>query len=168
MAMPIYMTILKAGVPIVKGDVTARGHEGWIEVSSVSMGSARHGPNPAPGKDMPSVSDVVITKPQDSTSTWLFRQALQGEGVTVQIDFMKAAEISSTPYLTIKLQEALISSYQLSGQRGGGSLAPMESITLNFTKITFDTQGNGPDMSGHAAASIDGWNANKPATKRAH
>ena len=95
------------------------------------------------------VSEIVVTKSMDSASPALFHQSLNGEGVTIQIDFVKSGG-NKSPYLTYTLQSALISSYQP---------GTTESLMLNFTKMTFDTQGTGPDVSGHAEGLMRRWNA---------
>ena len=40
-------------------------------------------------------------------------------------------------YLTITLDNTLISSYNISGHGGGDHTAPMESFSLNYTKIEY-------------------------------
>jgi type VI secretion system secreted protein Hcp len=155
-AMPIYMRIAKNGLPIITGDATANGHEKWIELSSAQMGTFRsiapNGPSASTG------SEIVITKSMDSASNALFRQSLNGEGATIQIDFVKSGENEST-YLTFTLQNALISEYQPSRSGQG---RPTESLTLNFTKITFNIH-DGPDISSHAEVIMRGWDA-RPST----
>ena len=140
--MPIYMRITKKGQPVLTGDVTEKGHEKWIELLSVQMGQF---------KSIATVSEIVITKSMDSASMALWNQSLYGEGLTIQIDLVKSGE----PYLTYTLQNALISGYQP---------GPTESLTLNFTKMTFDAHGTGPDVSGHAQGFMKGWNAS-PGTR---
>jgi type VI secretion system secreted protein Hcp len=148
-AMPIYMRITKNGLPVITGDATAKGHEKWIELSSVQIGQSR---SMAPNGEVPdTVSEIAITKPMDSASMALWKQSLDGEGVTIQIDFVK----SGGTYLTYTLQNALISGYQP---------GHTESLSLNFTKMTFDTHGTGPDVSGHAAGFMKGWTAS-PGTR---
>ena len=140
--MPIYMRITKKGLPVMTGDVTEKGHEKWIELLSVQMGQF---------KSIATVSEIVITKSMDSASMALWNQSLYGEGLTIQIDLVKSGE----PYLTYTLQNALISGYQP---------GPTESLTLNFTKMTFDAHGTGPDVSGHAQGFMKGWHAS-PGTR---
>jgi len=143
--MPIYMKMTRKGLPVVTGDATAKGHEKWIELSSVQMGVSRSistAPDPAASA---TASEITITKSQDSASMALWKQSLWGEGMTIQIDLVK----SGRPYLTYTLQNALISGY---------TPGPMESLSLTFTKMTFDTHGTGPDVSGHAAGFMKGWN----------
>jgi type VI secretion system secreted protein Hcp len=151
-AMPIYMRITKKGLPVMTGDATAKGHKRWIELSSVQMGVSRS--STAPDGDAPvrSLSEIVITKSMDSASPALRQQSLNGEGVTIQIDFVKSRET----YLTYTLQDALISSYQ------PGSTT--ESLSLNFTKMTTDMHGAGPDISSLAGVLMRGWNAS-PGTR---
>jgi type VI secretion system secreted protein Hcp len=152
--MPIYMRITKNGLPVIKGDATAKGHEKWIELSSAQMGQSRFtatNRGNAREETGPVISEIVITKAMDSASTALFHQSLNGEGVTIQIDFEKSGGNNST-YLSFTLQNALISSYQVN--RSG---SPTENITLNFTKITFDMHGAGPDVSDQAKVRLMGW-----------
>jgi type VI secretion system secreted protein Hcp len=156
-AMPIYMKITKNGLPVITGDVTAQGHEKWIELLSAQMGqfksnAANKGDTREASK--PTVSEIVITKAMDSASSALFQQSLHGEGVTIQIDFVK----SDSTYLTFTLQDVLISGYQTSSSR---SDRPTESFTLNFTKIAFDMHRT--DVSDHAETLMRGWDAD-PAT----
>ena len=65
--MPIYMQYDSGKI---KGDVTAAGHEDWIELSSFVWGVGR-GISSAPGKvadreaTAPCVTDVAVTKELD-------------------------------------------------------------------------------------------------------
>ena len=51
-----------------------------------------------------------------------------------------ASGANADDFLKIKLEDVLISSYQLAGASGGGDDRPTESLSLNFTKIEFDYQ----------------------------
>jgi type VI secretion system secreted protein Hcp len=156
--MPIYMRITKNGVPIIRGDATAKGHEKWIELLSAQMGQSRSiATNRGNTREAsaPIMSEIVITKLMDSASTALFQQSLNGEGVIIQIDFVKAGGNQST-YLTFTLQNALIFGYQPGASR---SDRPTENLTLNFTKMTFDMHGTGQDVSDHAKVLMRGWDA---------
>jgi type VI secretion system secreted protein Hcp len=143
--MPIYMRITKNGLPVINGDATAKGHEKWIELSSAQMGQSRSMVDTNSGNtgeaSASRISEIVITKALDSASTALFQQSLNGEGVTIQIDFVKPGSTT----LSLMLENALISGYQVGGNRPG----PTESLTLNFTKITFIDYA-GPDVSHQA------------------
>lgn len=136
--MPIYMNY-----DGIDGSVTAAGHEKWIELSSCQMGVNRHVTNPT-GRGVnreaaaPAVSEIVITKIQDCASTGLFRASLWGEGKKVKIDFCKTDKDKIEPYLQFELENTLVSSYNVSGAGGTTGNRPMESLSLNFTKITFN------------------------------
>src|SRR6516165_9612035 len=137
--MPIYMKI-----DGVDGSVTAAGHEKWIEIESAQVGTHRHVTN-ATGRGVnreasaPAVSEIVVTKSTDCASTGLFRLSLHGEGKKVKIDFVKTDKDKFEPYLQLELENTLVSSYSVSGHGGDNHQRPMESLSLNFTKITYVT-----------------------------
>ena len=131
---PIYMQY-----GTIQGDVTATGHEHWIEVNSFQFGISRTISAPTGGSadresSAPSVSEITITKPMDSSSPNLLNEALQGEGQTVTIDFVKTGGTGQPlTYVEYKLENTLISGYSVSS----GGENPTESISLSFTKFTF-------------------------------
>jgi type VI secretion system secreted protein Hcp len=129
--MPIYVQYAK-----IAGDVTATGHEKWIEVNSFQFGVGRGISSPTGGSSdressAPSVSEIVVTKPTDVASTKLFNESLQGEGEDVTIDFCKTDKGKLETYLTYTLTNTMISGYSLSS----GGDRPMESLSFNFTKV---------------------------------
>ncbi len=137
--MPIYMKY-----DGIDGDVTATGHEKWIELQSCQLGINRHVSQPTGrGVDReasaPAVSEIVVTKMTDAASVNLFKASLFGEGKTVKIDFCKTDKDKFEPYLQLELENTLVSSYS---QSSGGD-RPMESLSLNYTKITFNNIGMG-------------------------
>jgi type VI secretion system secreted protein Hcp len=129
--MPIYIKY-----DTVEGNVTAKGHEKWIEVNSFQWGVGRGISSPT-GKaadreaSAPSVSEITVTKATDIATTKLLDAALQGEGVTVVIDFCKTDKGSLELYLEYTLTNCMISGYSLSS----GGDRPSESLSLNFTKV---------------------------------
>jgi type VI secretion system secreted protein Hcp len=137
--MPIYMEYEG-----ITGSVTADGHKKWIELHSCQLGINRHVTS-ASGRGtnreaaIPSVSEVVITKDLDCASTSLFKASLWGEGKKVKIDFCKTDKDKWETYLAIELENALISSFSTSGTGGDGNARPMESLSLNFTKVIYVT-----------------------------
>jgi len=137
--MPIFMQY-----DGIKGQVKAPGFEGYIELNSAQMGvhrnvttSSGHGGNRE--ASTPSVSEIVVTKDQDAASSDLFKASLAGEGKKATIAFVKTSTDGKKyeKYLTIELENTLISSYNLSGHGGAAGSSPMESLSLNFTKITY-------------------------------
>ena len=148
--MPIYMGIFEKPNVLdksFKGEVKAKGYEGWIELESAQIGISRNMSNPT-GRGSnregtaPTVQEIVVTKNQDSVSTALFRAALDGSGKLIVIAFVKA---DASAYLKIVLQNTLITSYSVSGHGGVSHDRPMESLSLNFTKVTYETLPQSPD-----------------------
>ncbi len=142
--MPIYMKY-----DGIDGNVTATGHEKWIELDSCQLGVHRNITNPTGRGEnreasVPAVSEIVVTKQGDAASTNLFRAALWGEGKKVKIDFCKTDKDKFEPYLQLELENCMVSSYSTSGHGGDAHAKPMESLSLNFTKITFNTIGMDP------------------------
>jgi type VI secretion system secreted protein Hcp len=147
--MPIYMGIFQQPNVLdrkFRGGVTAKGFEGWIELESAQVGMHRSIRSPT-GRganreaSQPGVQEIVIAKLQDAVSTALFRESLRGEGRLIVIAFVK----EDTAYMTLVLQNTLISSYSISGHGGAGHSAPMESFSLNFTNITYEPSPKSPD-----------------------
>ena len=85
------------------------------------------------------VAEVVITTLQGEHSTELFKRSLWGEPFSAEIVFQKDGK----PYMKIKLTNALISSFSVSGHGGGADSKPLESWTLNADKIEYETFGGG-------------------------
>ena len=119
----------------IEGDVTAEGHEGWIECESLDWGVQRaiHTPTGrAEGRESaaPSVSEITINKLVDKASPNLFADACVGRERGVKIDFVRIGEAMQT-YLEYELSNSLISGYSVSadGER------PTESVSFNFTRI---------------------------------
>jgi type VI secretion system secreted protein Hcp len=129
--MPIYVQYGS-----IKGDVTAEGHVGWIEVNSFQWGVGRGISSPTGGSSdreasAPSVSEIVVTKPTDIATVNLLSEALEGEGQDVTIDFCKTDKGQLNVYLSYTLNNTMISGYSLSS----GGDRPQESLSFNFTKI---------------------------------
>ena len=128
-----------------RGEVKAKGYEGWIQLQSAQLGTNRHTTTPTgrgTNREASATQDIVITKLQDSVSTALYKEALRGEGKLIVIAFVKE---DGTTSMTLVLQNTLISSYNVSGH-GGGDLRPTESLSINFTKMTFEMSPTSPDI----------------------
>ncbi len=134
--MPIYMNYDSLAV---KGDATAANWEGWIELKSFQFGVGRGISSPTGGSadresSAPSVSEITVSKDQDSSTGPLLTAALQGEGVTVIIDFVKTSSGQLVKYMEYTLTNTMISGWSTSS----GGDRPSESFSLNFTKVQVD------------------------------
>jgi type VI secretion system secreted protein Hcp len=130
---PIYMKIEG-----IDGDVTVQGHEKEIELHSFQFGVSRSLTAPTGGQDRessaPSISEITVTKTMDKASPKLFGEALVGTGKNVEIFFVLTGQDKVLTYAKYTLENCMISSYSVSS----GGDRPMESLSLNFEKITFE------------------------------
>ena len=130
--MPIYVKYAA-----IDGDVTAEGHDKWIEVNSFQWGVGRGISSPTGGSSdressAPSVSEIVVTKPTDIATVKILDESLHGEGQDVTIDFCKTDKGKLNVYLSYTLNDTMISGYSISS----GGDRPQESCSFNFTKIS--------------------------------
>jgi len=150
--MPIYM---KYGD--VKGNVTSGDHKDWIELTSCQFGTGRPmtmssgGATNREAGATPNVSEIVCSKVNDDSSQQLFNESITGESVSTTIDFCQTSKGGALQtYLQLTLEKCMISGYSLSS----GGDRPMESLTLNFTKITYKyTKFSGENKLGSPATS---------------
>jgi type VI secretion system secreted protein Hcp len=127
----------------IKGLSKVTGHEGWLNADSMAFGVGRSIPQPTGGKSKrepspPSVSEVTFSRAADQASPELFAQACGGESLgTCTIHLIQVSGSETRVYLTILLEEAMVSSFSASS--GGDN--PMESVSVNFTKVSvqYDT-----------------------------
>jgi type VI secretion system secreted protein Hcp len=140
--MPIYMKV---------DGITGMGtgpHKGWIVLESCQLGVHRMststtGAGANREASAPSVSEIVVTKKTDVASTALFRESLSGTGKKVQIDFVKDGDKAEVPYMTIILENTMVSGFNV-GHGGGVEKRPVESLSLNFTGISYATTPTAP------------------------
>lgn len=140
---PIFMNY--AGIT-GDGSTISCGGSNSVEISSFQWGVGRTISSPTGGSSdressAPSVSEIVVTKPTDSSSPLFLKEALSGEGKTVQIDFCKTHDGNQTPYLQFTLTNTLVSKYSISS----GGDRPTESLSLNFGKMTMTVASQTPN-----------------------
>jgi type VI secretion system secreted protein Hcp len=152
--MPIYMQF-----PNATGAVSAKGFQGWIELTSASFGMDRPSDSrvgtagySATGKLQ--VHNITVTKPTDGASPQLTIAALQGTfDKTVTVAFVTTSQSGMVNFMSYKLTNAGIASAQTTaGQQG----LPSESYSLSFGQIQFTF--NNMDQSGKSSPTITGYN----------
>ena len=122
----------------VKGQVTEDKHKGWIELNSFQFGVGRAVSSGAGGQTRestaPSISEIVVSKLNDKASPKLYEDSLAGTfDSKVTIEMTQTTKKATETYLKIELEACGVSSYSISS----GGDAPMESLSLNFTKIQY-------------------------------
>ena len=115
-------------------------HKNWIDIESWSWGASSVGSanggvwkttnGGAAGREAssPSVSEIVVTKNQDASSPALMKAVKPKRG-----QLTNKTNRGGTEYYKVELTDILVSSVQSSS----GGDRPMESLSLNFTKITY-------------------------------
>lgn len=122
----------------INGNVTTKGHEGWIDIKSARFSCHRqikldvgHGADRE--TSIPHFNEVVITKHTDISSADLFTHMLKGDAIpTVTLDVCNTADEVSA-YVQYHLSDVMIS--QLNDFIPGASCQPLETLSLHYTSI---------------------------------
>ena len=102
-----------------------------IEIESWSWGMNQTGTFSTPGRA--NVHDFTIAKTLDKASPKLYQACAEHQPLDqVTVEIFRPGS-SSDVYMTIKMENAIISSVQ----PGGSGAAPMDNVTINFQKVTF-------------------------------
>ncbi len=123
----------------IKGSSAVEGHAGWINVDSVSFSVGRQVMLQAGGKSKrevssPAVSQVGFSRISDQASPELFFQACGGVSLgTCTVHLLQVVENKPQVFVTILLEEALISNYSTTSNGD----TPHETFAVSFTKISF-------------------------------
>ena len=115
----------------IDGEVSARGHDAWINVLSISHSISRGAESSATARSsgMASFSDITVTKEMDKSSPKLAEAVASGRMIP-NVAFELTS--NSGTYLKYELKNVMVTSYSMSGN---ASDRPMESISLNFEEI---------------------------------
>jgi type VI secretion system secreted protein Hcp len=132
--------------PKVEGESADSKHKGEIELESYSWGvhnasSALQGGGAGAGKSVP--MDFTFTKKNDKSSPRLAQAVAMGDHFKTAIVTVRKAGGQQQEYLVFTLNDVFISSFQTSGS-GNGAL-PMESFSLNFSKMVQEYKEQKPD-----------------------
>ena len=84
----------------IKGSVTTKGHEEWINVQSFQFGVGRGISTPVGNSknreaSSPSISEVTFTKEMDQSSPYLFNEGCVGKSLKAVFHFCRTAADTS-------------------------------------------------------------------------
>jgi type VI secretion system secreted protein Hcp len=123
----------------IKGESTDSKHKGEIDIESFSWGLSQTGSGHrggGSGAGKVDVTDISISKVVDKSSASLMLACANGKHIPKgKITVRKAGE-NPLEYLTVDLENILVSSYQTSGANTGD--VPTEAIALNFVKVKLE------------------------------
>jgi len=141
--MPIYMKF-EGAKPAVPGNVKEAGRADWVAVESVQFGGIGGGMGGVgtsrERSESPRLKEIVFTMPMNASAQALWSNSVQGTPMKVLVDFLAGEGKPSDLYLSMVLEEAMISSFSVSGSGGTGG-SSMASASLNFAKITSEAKG---------------------------
>jgi type VI secretion system secreted protein Hcp len=135
----------------MQGSVTTQGFENQSELNSFQWGVSRSIGTAASGatareSSNPTVSEITVTKLADAASPDLANYALAGQlNKKFTIHFTTTTAGQVTEFLKHELENVGLSQFSVSS---GGDL-PMESMALNFTKITTTFTPMDPSVAGN-------------------
>jgi type VI protein secretion system component Hcp len=118
-------------------DVTAAGHEKWIELTSCQFGNSRHIPMVAGNmqnreSSSTSIMDVTVTGALEKAWADITKWILSGRGgKKIEIDFVST---NNNIYQQLVLHNSLMSSLSMST---GGNDRPLISASIDSTKIEY-------------------------------
>ena len=123
----------------IKGESTDAKHTSWIRCDSASMPVFRSIPNGAVDqqrtKGETTLGDCSISRQLDMSSPKIMLACAQGTFYTaVNLDFTTTIGGNAENYLTFVFNNAVITSYSVSGNDSGMPL-PSESMSINFTGV---------------------------------
>jgi type VI secretion system secreted protein Hcp len=130
----------------VEGDSDDRNHKGEIDVHSFSWGesqAATGGTGGGGGSGRVSFQDFQFTMSVNKASPVLMAACATGKHFKEAKLTCRKAGGGGVEFLTIKMNDILVSSYQTAGSAGDD--IPADEIALNFAKIEVafsDTKGN--------------------------
>ena len=124
----------------VDGESGDAKHKGEIELESFSWGESNsggfaHGSGGGAGKV--SMQDFHFVMKLNKASPKLMFACAAGEHIKSGILVARKAGGEQQEYLTVKMTDVLVSSYQTGGS-GQSDIVPMDQISLNFSKIEFE------------------------------
>ena len=127
----------------IKGESLDEKHKDKIEIDSFSWGVSNEGNmgrGGGGGTGKANFQDLHFTKQTDKSSAKLVGAAASGEHIKkATLTARKAGgKAGQVDYLKITLEDVMISSFQTGGNSGGNSSIPVDSFSLNYTKIKYE------------------------------
>ncbi|MEJ2670375.1 MAG: type VI secretion system tube protein Hcp [Gammaproteobacteria bacterium] len=136
----------------IKGESSDSGHQGWMDVESVTWGIGRsiNSSTSTQGDRESSnavISDLHITRYMDKATPKLFIESCCGTGKEVKINLTKTGKGGGADvFMEYTLKNALISNYSVSASSQDTN-RPSETLTISFVDVEvkytpYDEDGN--------------------------
>jgi type VI secretion system secreted protein Hcp len=131
----------------IKGESTDAKHKDELDIESWSWGETLARPagtGSGRGAGKVSMQDFHFVMRMNKASLALMKACATGEHIKEATLTARKAGKGQQEYLTFKLHDVLVSSYQTGGSEGGG-VVPTDQVSLNFAKIEIDYKQQKPD-----------------------
>lgn len=126
------------GIP---GESQDKNHPNEIEIESYSWGVSNTGSlgsGGGGGAGKASFTDMTFTSLASAAGPLLAAACATGRHIANALLTVRKKGGGGFEFITIKLQDVIVSSYQQSGAADGHDDRPTEAFALNFGRITFD------------------------------
>lgn len=130
-------------------DAQYKGSEGWIQIDSWSFGESQTGTmayGGGGGAGKVQMQDFHFTMRMNTASPKLFLACATGEHFKKATVHARRAGKTQQTFLSVIYSDCLVSSYNTSGS-GAADVVPIDSISLNFSKIEVEYKEQKPDGS---------------------
>ncbi len=124
----------------VDGESADDKHKGEIDVLSWSWGASQAGTmqyGGGGGAGKVQMQDFSFTMRMNKATPKLVLHCASGEHIKTAVMVARKAGKQQQEYLKLTFTDILVSSYQTGGT-GDGDVVPIDSISLNFSKIEFE------------------------------
>lgn len=131
----------------IKGESTDAKHKDEIEVESFSWGATNPGTfasGGGGGAGKVNFQDIHFTSRASVASPNLMLACATGQHIKSAILTVRKAGKEQQEYYSVKISDALVSSYQSGGSEGSSAL-PVDQFSLNFAKVEFEYKSQKPD-----------------------
>lgn len=134
--MAIYMKI-----DSIKGDVTAKNYQNWIELDDYNFSSSKNIINRSGNLNnrtisLPTLSQLVALKKTDCSSPLLFSNSCQNKSLGTIMIHNNRTSNQLESYLEIKLYDAILSFYNINSWNNSGENSDAEEeIRISYGKL---------------------------------
>lgn len=147
----------------IKGESHDEKHKDEIDVLSWSWGMTQSGSMHAGGgggSGKADVHDITFTKWVDKSTPNLMRTCCNGAPIKDAILVVRKAGKNPLEYITIKMENVIITSVSTGGSGGEDQLT--ENVTLNFAKVKYAYQEQDAATGGKKGGAVEmGWDMKK-------
>ncbi len=126
----------------IKGESLDEKHKDKIEIDSFSWGvsnAGNMGRGGGGGTGKADFQDLTFTKQTDKASPLLVKAAASGEHIKKAVLTARKAggKGGQVEYFKITLEDVMVSAFTTGGNAGGSSI-PVDSFSLNYTKLKYE------------------------------